>query len=54
MQTESEAASANPKVAAAAIEVLADYGWLVPVMAPRRDAKWWEIIRPPEQPVATI
>jgi hypothetical protein len=32
----------DPKVAAAAIEVLADYGWLVPVMAPRRDAKWWE------------
>jgi hypothetical protein len=39
----------DPKIAADAIEVLAGYGWLVPVMAPRHDSKWWEIIRGPDQ-----
>jgi hypothetical protein len=39
----------DPKIAADAIEVLAGYGWLVPIMAPRHDSKWWEIIRGPDQ-----
>jgi hypothetical protein len=43
----------DPKIAADAIEVLAGYGWLVPVMAPAYNQKWWEIVRAPEQPVAT-
>jgi hypothetical protein len=40
----------NTKIATDAIEVLAGYGWLVPVMAPAYNQKWWEIIRAPEQP----
>jgi hypothetical protein len=43
----------NQKIANDAIEILADYGWLVPVMPPRRDQKWWEIVRGPDQTVAT-
>jgi hypothetical protein len=42
----------NTNIATDAIEVLAGYGWLVPVMAPAYNQKWWEIIRAPEQPVA--
>ena len=42
----------NTKIATDAIEVLAGYGWLVPVMAPAYNQKWWEIIRAPERPVA--
>ena len=42
----------NPKIAADAIEVLAGYGWLIPVLTPAYNQKWWEIVRGPDQPVA--
>ena len=43
----------NTKIASDAIEVLVGYGWLVPVMAPAYNQKWWEIVRAPGQPAVT-
>ena len=42
----------NPKIASAAIEVLAGFGWLVPIEGRRHDSKWWEIVRGPDPTVA--
>jgi hypothetical protein len=42
----------NPKIASGAIEILASYGWLVPVMTSRHDSKWWEIVRGRDPTVA--
>jgi hypothetical protein len=43
----------NAKIATDAIEVLAGYGWLVPVMTSRHDSKWWEIVRGRDPTVAS-
>jgi hypothetical protein len=43
----------DPEVASEAIEVLAGFGWLVPVTTHRHDSKWWEIVRGRDQTVAS-
>jgi hypothetical protein len=43
----------NPEIATDAIEVLADYGWLVPVMTRQRNMLWWQIRRGRDPVVAT-
>jgi hypothetical protein len=43
----------DPKIASGAIEILASYGWLVPVMTRRHDSKWWEIVRGRDPTVAS-
>jgi hypothetical protein len=43
----------NPEVASAAIEVLASYGWLIPVMTRQHNMEWWQIVRGRDQAVAS-
>ena len=35
----------NPEIASDAVEILAGFGWLIPVETRRRDMKWWQIVR---------
>ena len=43
----------DPKIAGDAIEVLAGFGWLVPVMTRQHNMEWWQIVRGRDQAVAT-
>jgi hypothetical protein len=35
----------DPEIASDAVEILAGFGWLIPVETRRRDMKWWQIVR---------
>jgi hypothetical protein len=43
----------DPEIASGAIEVLAGYGWLVPVQTRQRNMNWWQIVRGREPAVAS-
>ena len=43
----------DPKIAGDAIEVLAGFGWLVPVMTRQHNMEWWQIVRGRDQAVAS-
>jgi hypothetical protein len=43
----------DPEIAADAIEVLAGYGWLVPVMTRQHNMNWWQIVRGRDPAVAS-
>jgi hypothetical protein len=43
----------DPKIASDAIEVLAGYGWLIPIMTRQHNMEWWQIAHGPDQAVAS-